>query len=135
MREGFSFYGIQGFRVRVEKMCEIEKVDQQNFSFSESHSRESYRVENGVWNSKNKKQKGAVREEKQRINSYSFSRPGIITAYFTFPILDCSPLFPTGFGFILVLKCEHLILCIFVKSKTDFYAFLLILVWLIWLRL
>ena len=55
----------------------------------------------------------------------------MITTYFTFPILDCSPLFPIGFRLILVLECGHLILCIFVKSKTDFYAFLLILVWLI----
>ena len=62
---------------------------------------------------------------------HSFSHSGMITTYFTFPILDCSPLFPAGFGFILVLKCGHLILCIFVKSKTNFYSLLLILVWLI----
>ena len=49
--------------------------------------------------------------------------------FYIFPILDCSPLFPTDFGFILVLGCGHQILCIFMKSKTDFYAFLLILVW------
>ena len=62
---------------------------------------------------------------------HSFSHLGMITTYFTFPVLDCSPLFPVGFGFILVHECGHLILCIFLKSKTDFHAFLFILVWLL----
>ena len=57
--------------------------------------------------------------------------PGMISTCFTFPISDCSILLPTDFGFILVLECGHLILCIFMKSKIDFHAFLLILVWLL----
>lgn len=56
----------------------IEKVNQWrgDFSFSEGHSRESERGERGVWNRKDKKQKRAVREEKQEINLPSFSLSG-----------------------------------------------------------
>ena len=47
----------------------------------------------------------------------------MISTYFTFPVLNCSPLFLASCGFILVLEDGHMILCIFVKSKADFYAF------------
>ena len=47
----------------------------------------------------------------------------MISTYFTFLVLDCSPLFLASCGFILVLEDGHMILCIFVKSKADFYAF------------
>ena len=79
------------------------------------------------------------REQQGKKNKIStchyFPCLGMISTYFTLPVLDCSPLFLTIFLFILVLKCGHLILCIFVKSKTDFYAFLLIPIWFIYLCL